>query len=204
VVNGAKIGARGTRTRQRLIDAMLDLVNEGGMPVAASVRQIARRAGVTEAVLYRYFPNKDAMFREVWDAALAPMVEQKRVLLQDSTGSPVEILRDWIRISYEHFDQDPAAFHYVFLSEGTADWRDDPAYSVQGDLFGDWLSQVIPTESLKPLSHTRSRDYFVALLLSVPCRIRHGGLQGPATAYVDETLVGACRLLGLPEESTGA
>jgi hypothetical protein len=54
---------------------MLGLVNEGGMPVVVSVRAIASREGATEAVLYRYFLTKDAMFPEVWDTAHASMVE---------------------------------------------------------------------------------------------------------------------------------
>jgi len=194
---GKEISKRGSQTRQRLIDSMLGLVNEGGMPVAASVRSIARRAGVTEAVLYRYFPNKDAMFREVWESTLAPMVDEKRQLLDQASCDPRHVLRDWIRITYEHFDRDPAAFHYVFLSEGTAVWREDPSYGVQGDLFSEWLERSIERDSLGPLQCVRARDYFVAILLSVPRRIRSDDLKGPAAAFVDETLHAACRLLGL-------
>ena len=192
-----QFGERGTRTRSRLIDAMLELVSEGGMPVAASVRAIARRAGVTEAVLYRYFPNKDAMFREVWDSALAPMVEEKRQLLEQPGGSVEATLRDSIEISYRHFDEDPAAFHYVFLSEGTASWRDDPAYGAQSTLFADWLAAKVDADAITPLSHSRACDYFVSVMLSVPRRIRLGKLEGPAEAYVDETLASAKRLLGI-------
>jgi AcrR family transcriptional regulator len=194
---GKGIGKRGSQTRQRLIDSMLSLVNEGGIPAAASVRAIARRAGVTEAVLYRYFPNKEAMFREVWDTVLVPMVDEKRRLLECATGDPRAILRDWIRITYEHFDRDPAAFHYVFLSEGTAAWRQDPAYGVQGEIFGEWLSGVVQRDALGPLQYTRARDYFVSLLLSVPRHARAGDLDDPAVAHVDETLFAACRLFGL-------
>jgi AcrR family transcriptional regulator len=176
---------------------MLSLVNEGGMPVAASVRSIARRAGVTEAVLYRYFPNKEAMFREVWDSVLAPMVEEKRRLLNRASSNPREVLRGWIQITYEHFDQDPAAFHYVFLSEGTADWRRDPAYAVQGELFGAWLSEWIQQDDLAPLCPRRAMNYFAALLLSVPRQIRREDLNAPAVDHIDETLLAAERLLGM-------
>jgi AcrR family transcriptional regulator len=196
-MSGGNIDERGAQTRQRLIDSMLELVNEGGMPVAVSVCSIARRAGVTEAVLYRNFPNKDTMFREVWDYVLAPMVEEKRRLLRSASGPVQDVLREWIQISFQHFDQDPAAFHYVFLSEGTATWRDDPAYGVQGDLFGDWLAGTIDAANIAPLTHTRARDYFAAILLSVPRQIRLGDLDGPAIAYVDETLMAALNLLRL-------
>ncbi|MDP7029215.1 MAG: TetR/AcrR family transcriptional regulator [Phycisphaerales bacterium] len=176
---------------------MLQLVSEGGMPVAASVRSIARRAGVTEAVLYRYFPNKDAMFREVWDSTLAPMVEEKRQLLAAAESSAVDTLRSWIEISYRHFDQDPAAFHYVFLSEGTATWRSDPSYGVQSALLKAWLETHVDAAAIAPLSHERACDYFVSIMLSVPRRIRLGKLEGPASTHTAEALTVAQRLLGL-------
>ncbi|MDP6602308.1 MAG: TetR/AcrR family transcriptional regulator [Phycisphaerales bacterium] len=175
---------------------MLELVNEGGMPAAASVRSIARRASVTEAVLYRYFPTKDAMLREVWETTLAPMVKQKRDLLAVPSESPAKVLGDWIQITYEQFDRDPAAFHFVFLSEGTADWRDDPIYRVQGDLLGTWMASAFDAKQIAPLSHSRALHCFVDLLLGVPRGIRFGDLPGPATAHVEETLAASARVLG--------
>jgi AcrR family transcriptional regulator len=175
---------------------MLELVNEGGMPAAASVRSIVRRAGVTEAVLYRYFPTKDAMLREVWETTLAPMVKQKRGLLDDCSESPAEVLEAWIQITYEQFDRDPAAFHFVFLSEGTANWRDDPIYRVQGDLLGTWMASALDAKQIAPLSYSRAVHVFVDLLLGVPRSIRFGELTGPATAHVKETLAASARVLG--------
>ncbi len=197
VAISGQIGERGIQTRTRLIEAMLELVNEGGLPAAASVRSIARRAGVTEAVLYRYFPAKEAMLREVWETTLKPMAEQKRALLAEASGSPTEVLQDWIRITYEQFDQNPAAFHFVFLSDGTANWREDPIYSVQGELLGNWMTGVLDPARIAPLSHTRALHCFVDLLLAVPRRIRSGDLDGPAIAYVDETLAASIRVLGI-------
>ncbi len=174
---------------------MLELVGEGGMPVAASVRSIARRAGVTEAVLYRYFPNKDAMFREVWESTLAPMASEKQRLLDETGDDVAKTLKAWIEITYRHFDDDPAAFHYVCLSEGTAVWRSDPAYSMQSTLFADWLASQVDEKRMAPLTHARASDYFATILLSVPRRIRLGELDGPASSHVDETLAVAKRLL---------
>ncbi|MBT5382593.1 MAG: TetR/AcrR family transcriptional regulator [Phycisphaerae bacterium] len=176
---------------------MLGLVNEGGMPVVASVRSIASRAGVTEAVLYRYFPTKDAMFREVWETTLTAMVEQKRSLLENPLENPAELLRNWIRITYEQFDQDPAAFHFVFLSEGTAAWRKDAVYSVQGELLGAWLESTIPTEQFAPLDQMAALHCVVDLMLAVPRRIRDGCTDGPAIAHVDYTVAAITRVLGI-------
>jgi AcrR family transcriptional regulator len=47
-------------TRQRILDAVLDLVSEGQTD-ALSVPDVSRRSGVSLATIYRYFPTKDAL-----------------------------------------------------------------------------------------------------------------------------------------------
>jgi AcrR family transcriptional regulator len=61
-------GAEGT-TRERLVDAARQLLEEGGY-VAASVQAVADRAGVSAGALYRHFASKAELFVEVFrDAA---------------------------------------------------------------------------------------------------------------------------------------
>ena len=191
-----RIGTKGARTRQRLVDAMLLLVSRGGMPGGATVRSIAHHAGVTEAVLYRYFPNKESMFQEVWQSIQCPMMEAKVALLADDSKSIHEVLHEWIRVTYEQFDTDPAAFHYAMLADGTAEWREDPQYNTQSRVFAEWLGQHFSQEEIG-MTAGRACDYFVALLLSVPRDVRAGMLPHPAAQYVDQTYAAAERLLGL-------
>ena len=49
-------------TRQRILDAVLDLVAEGAL-TEVSVPDVARRSGASVATIYRYFPTKDALFQ---------------------------------------------------------------------------------------------------------------------------------------------
>lgn len=56
-------------TRERLVDAARQLVEEGGY-ATASVQAIADRAGVSAGALYRHYPSKAELFVEVFrDAA---------------------------------------------------------------------------------------------------------------------------------------
>ena len=48
-------------TRQRILDAVLDLVAEGEL-AEVTVPDVARRSGASVATIYRYFPSKDALF----------------------------------------------------------------------------------------------------------------------------------------------
>src|SRR4051812_18320285 len=54
--------------RRVLIDAALQLVGEGG-PDAVSVREAARRAGVSPGAPFRHFENRDALMHAVAEEA---------------------------------------------------------------------------------------------------------------------------------------
>src|SRR6201996_4736750 len=57
--------AAATTTRQRLLRAAQDLIEEGGYG-AASVIAIAERAGVASGTLYRHFASKEELFVELF------------------------------------------------------------------------------------------------------------------------------------------
>ncbi|HSW36609.1 MAG TPA: TetR/AcrR family transcriptional regulator [Candidatus Limnocylindrales bacterium] len=56
-------------TRVQILQAGLELFSELGY-VGATTRGIARRAGITEVTLFRYFPTKEKLFEEVVNAYL--------------------------------------------------------------------------------------------------------------------------------------
>ncbi len=56
---------RGEATRAALFDAAIELMGEQGYG-ATTLRQVAARAGVTHAVMYRYFPSKRAIVMELY------------------------------------------------------------------------------------------------------------------------------------------
>lgn len=77
--------------RQELIDAALHLFAEKGYD-GASIRDIARRAGVTEALVYHYFRSKEHLFEEVIKArSFAPVLRQ--VLNEMENAHPSAVLR---------------------------------------------------------------------------------------------------------------
>ena len=58
----------------QILDAALEVFAEHGM-AAARLEDIAKRAGVSKATIYLYFPNKEALFRAVIRAASASLVK---------------------------------------------------------------------------------------------------------------------------------
>lgn len=72
--------ARSRHTLHRLLSAAEALLEHGGLD-AATVPAIAEAAGVSVGVVYRRFPNKDALLRAVYERFFRTMEEQNTLRL---------------------------------------------------------------------------------------------------------------------------
>lgn len=77
---GAATTARGDATRARLLDAAVELLEEGGY-AAASVAAITARSGVVAGALYRHFSSKAELFVHVFRGA----AERELAALNEAT-----------------------------------------------------------------------------------------------------------------------
>jgi AcrR family transcriptional regulator len=75
--------SRGDATRERLLEAAIELLEDGGY-AAASVVAIGERAGVAAGALYRHFPSKAELFVEVFRT----VAEQELATLYEATAGP--------------------------------------------------------------------------------------------------------------------
>src|SRR5438105_14870659 len=79
--------------RRVLIDAALQLVGEGGAD-AVSVREAARRAGVSPGAPFRHFPSRDALMNAVAEEAQRRFrAESERALAEVPVGDPLARFR---------------------------------------------------------------------------------------------------------------
>ena len=67
--------AGGEATRQRLYETAIALIGERGYE-GATLRDVARKAGVSPALLYRYFPNKRAVVLALYDQLSESFAQQ--------------------------------------------------------------------------------------------------------------------------------
>jgi AcrR family transcriptional regulator len=67
--------AGGEATRLRLYEAAIALIGERGYE-AATLRDVATRAGVSPALLYRYFPNKRSVVLALYDELSETFAQQ--------------------------------------------------------------------------------------------------------------------------------
>src|SRR5687767_14837055 len=81
------------RNRQRILAAAQEAFEATGADT--SYEDIARRAGVGSATLYRHFPTRYALLEEVLRGQVAALCARGRALLDED--DPLRALRTWLR-----------------------------------------------------------------------------------------------------------
>lgn len=117
---------RSLQTLNRLLDAAEKVLEEEGLD-SATVPLIARRAGVSVGVVYRRFPNKDALIRGVYERYLWRINEQNSMMLATLGRVQVrlpDLLRGMIRGSVESHRRKRNLLRALFQFART---HDDPS-----------------------------------------------------------------------------
>jgi AcrR family transcriptional regulator len=83
--------ARSRDSLQRLIKAAWHVLNEKGLQ-GATIPRIAARAGLSTGSVYRRFPDKDALLREVVLETLRSADEQNRALLKPELAERMSLI----------------------------------------------------------------------------------------------------------------
>lgn len=100
--------------RAALIAAGRELIErEGLMPV--SLRQIAKHAHYSPAVVYRYFPDKDALFLAIRDEGLAQFADEVEALIE-RTATAEATLRAIAEAGFSFAVEQSAAFGMNMLT----------------------------------------------------------------------------------------
>ena len=177
---------------------MLDIIRSDGIE-GANVRAITRGAGVTEATLYRYFPDKKSMFHEVWQGQAHPLIEMTRGFFESfEAAPPSETVSDYVREVYARYDSYPAGFSYALLSTSTRIWRStDEKYQEQKRIVGNYFEMLFDSGSVVQMDAYMARRIFISTTLFIPRSIESGQISGPAAQYADDIIAVVHRMLGL-------
>ena len=99
--------------RRVLIDAALKLVEEGG-PAAVSVREAARRAGVSAGAPFRHFASRDALMTAVAEEAQRLFrMEIEAALVAAPAGDPLSQFRNFGLAYLRWAMRNPAYFEII-------------------------------------------------------------------------------------------
>ncbi len=89
------VAARLADTRRHILNAARELVADGGF-AAAQMTEVAKRAGVATGTLYRYFPSKEELCRQVFREVSAREMNVL-VTIAQGEGSAAERLESVLR-----------------------------------------------------------------------------------------------------------
>ncbi len=124
---------KGERTAARILDAAEAVFAEHGFE-AASLREIARRAGIQQPGLYNHFASKRDLYAAVLDRALGPMAEAMEAHMRED--APRGVLATLPAIMTDHLLAHPrmAALFQQALQDQSSSGQ---------ELMRDWLDRLL-------------------------------------------------------------
>ncbi len=127
--------------RRALIDASLALIAEEGFS-ALTLREVARRAGVTHAAPYRHFADKESLLAAVAEEGFRAMAGQMRERMALASG-PVERLNA-CGVAYVLFAvQNPSHFRVMFGPHFTRPVDHKELAAEGGNAFGLLMQSLV-------------------------------------------------------------
>jgi AcrR family transcriptional regulator len=108
----------GSKLREQLLAATAEVLNEVGDADRASVRAIARRAGVSPTALYLQFPDRDALVTAAVDAGFETF-NLELMSAASIEAPPLERLMNMGRAYLTFSEQRPALYAILFSTRRT-------------------------------------------------------------------------------------
>jgi AcrR family transcriptional regulator len=96
-----KVRADAQRNRERILVVAKEAFTREG--AAASLDEIARKAGIGAGTLYRHFPTRDALIEAVYRSEVEKLAAAEQRLA--ATMPPLEALRAWMLVFVDHVSE---------------------------------------------------------------------------------------------------
>jgi AcrR family transcriptional regulator len=195
-----EVGTRGHRTRQRILDAALQVFGEHGYE-RSTLDKISQAAGCSRVSIYQYFSGKDDVFRQLAGQVARQMrasAEALEPLTPDARGRSA--LRAWVaRYADIHTRYEPVFRAFGAAAESDASLADDSVRTGQRTIgvFQSKLStttlpprQLDPVVSLLLAGVTRSFDIASILRAAAPDTYTRARVEDAVTDVLHRALFG--------------
>jgi AcrR family transcriptional regulator len=101
--------------RGQILSIALECFAENGFN-GTTTREVATRAGITEAALYRYYPSKDALYAEIIDRKTREPAVLEALLPVAAAEDDEAVFAGLARAICERGDADPAFLRILFFT----------------------------------------------------------------------------------------
>ena len=183
--------ARSRETLNRLLDAAEMLLAEGGLD-AATVPGIADRAGVSVGVVYRRFPDKDALLRAVclrFFGRLAESNDKNLRLLADSKLTLAELARKVIASMVKGYRLKRPILRALMLYAQTHEDADFRRAAIELNTAGMRATVLILLTRRSEIAHLKPAEAIQFGLVTVAAVLHATVLEGEEPDHLEEELV---------------
>ncbi len=161
------------RERQIVLKAVDHFATHG---FSGSTRELARQLGVTQPLLYRYFPSKEALIDRVyeevyqWDTSWECLIKDRSVPIQErmvrfySAYAGVILRREWIRI-------------FIFAGLTREGINSKYLSRLRERVFLPVMAEIRSAYDLPASSSTKQRDIDLELIWSLHASIFYLGVR---------------------------
>jgi AcrR family transcriptional regulator len=186
--------------RQLLLDAAEAVFVEMGYS-AASMDDIARRAGMSKKTLYRIFNDKESLFAAVVDARRAVLAAMVAEIDTAESRSAENVLSEWLgRVAGFALAPRQVALHRLVIAEAQrapelarAFYHAGPNKICQG--LTDWLQQQSERGNLRIADPCSAANMLFSMVCSEPqAKILMHGAEPPDREIIEERVTSAVDL----------
>jgi AcrR family transcriptional regulator len=149
---------------------------------AATMDEVARRAGYAKPILYRFYPSKDALFHAVFEAECENLVQHLFAAYARSAGLPMlEQFREGTSAFVEYAKKNPDGFRLVFQtsqhrSSTVASKRDVTAQRVIDRVADSYRREL----KAKGVPHRQVADMYATMVVGLNAAIVERLLREPS------------------------
>lgn len=192
--------ARPAVLKNAIYQSALHLFGEKGL-AGTSIRDIARRANVSEGSMYRHWPSKLALGWDIFKTHLEILAGDIRVRMQEQR-TPANQVRVTILTFYELFDSDRSLFRFILLNQHElwprlGDTADDPV-----TLWGQFVSTHLDVTAPGAPPAQLAVSLTLGMILQPAISGMYGSISTPLVQHVDAVAAQVCRVLGFAPETT--
>ncbi len=179
----------GEERRMRIIDAALELFAEKGFS-GTRTKEIAKRAGISETLIFQHFATKEALYRAVFEESIKhhPAIPEleKKIKEKDDVG----VFKTVALHVVKHSRQDPLIVRLSLLSalEGFRLRDSSEASPPLSEFLGDYIQQRIEDGAFRKVNNRIAARLFIEAMLMYLLD-QEIAITGPALPFTGEDAV---------------